>query len=223
MKVKGSFGHVDTPPVITEAILIYEGDDKAAATLNKVALDEQDRPFMGPGLPCTHADFKRIVDTVYGQSAGQMKRPLLPENLLVGDSDLMMWWTPSSRRRLFFETSDKTFNADVNGHEVLQPALLFMALAKGGLYICALGESKRPDLATTLWRAPYFNIYDNGHMCQGTYRFPEVCRATEIRRWEKGFFDTHFSHTNVDQQRLTTHPHGHNALWREMSKTRLKQ
>jgi len=222
MFIQSSFGGQTNPVELKQAILIYQGNNQAAATLNPVALDDKQRPQIGPGQPLTRADFDRLIQSLEPDHSNAKSRALMPENVLVAEVDFLLWWLPSQRRTIFFNTQNKQLNADLNGKAAVHPALLFKASPGGGLYVWAMAESKRPTPATVLYRAPYLNIYETGHLCEGSYRFPEVCRAGDLAKWEKGFFDTHFSHTNMDVRALSKHPHGHDALWREMVKTRLK-
>jgi PRTRC genetic system protein B len=166
-----------------------------------------------------------MLDPMAVRSSPWQPRTLLPANLLLATVDCLMWHLPSQRRRIYVQTADKTFNADINGREVLHPALLFMAKESSmgrDLYIWALDTNERPTEQTKLFRAPYFNIYDNAHLCEGNYKLPSNCDPAHIAKWEESFFSTSFTHSNTDQRQLTAHPHGHNALWREMAKTRRK-
>lgn len=212
---------------LERALLIYsDGEDQAVCTVHQIARDkrQKDRPVLLAGRPVERKDIIEFAAQLSGAKQS-VKHHILPFNLLVASVDLLMWHLPSQRRRIYVQTSDKTFNADVNGREVLHPALLFVAKEAAGhrdLFIWALDSDSRPTEATKLFRAPYYNIYDTAHLCEGTYKLPGNLDSGGIPQWESAFFDTHFSHTNVDQRKLTNHPHGHNALWREMAKTRRK-
>lgn len=207
------------------ALLIYSDGSRAACTSHPVALEPRRKKlFLMPGTPVERAEIIKLAQQLAGVKSSN-RRDLLPANLLVATVDCLAWHLPSQRRNIFVSMSDKQFNADVNGREVLHPALLFVAKESGhgrDLYVWALADNARPDAQTPLFRAPYFNVYQTGHLCEGSYRLPENCDLAGIPQWESAFFDTHFSHTNLDARQLTSHPHGHNALWREMLKTRLK-
>jgi PRTRC genetic system protein B len=221
MQILSSYGGDGKAPVLKQAILVYESSDQTAATLNPACLDEKNRPLIGPGQPLGRADLVEVLNKLEPEKATPKTRTLLPENVIGNGEDWLLWWVPSHRRKIYFSTRDKQFNTDLNGHDVLHPTLLFMAQGNG-LSAWALAEPQRPSMTTKLFRVPYMNFYSTGHMCEGTYRFPPHYRPEGIKQWERGFFDTHFSHTNMDMRMLTNHEHGHDALWREMAKTRLK-
>lgn len=214
------------PLKLKTALLIYEGGERAVCTQHRIAPNPRrnDTPTLLAGVP---VERKTIIDLAKQLSgvAQTARRTLLPANLLIASVDCLAWHLPGMRRRIYFQTGDKTFNADVNGREALHPALLFVAkeTAHGrDLCVWALKQDTRPDEKTPLCVAPYYNLYSNGHLCEGTYKLPASCDVSGIEKFEAAFFETHFSHTNVDQRSLTAHPHGHHALWREMAKTRRK-
>ena len=127
---------------------------------------------------------------------------------------MLAWWRPAGKRRIFFKAQNDALNA-ISGHEVMHPPLVFRARA-GQLYVWALKEDKRPVGATRLCRAPYFNVYDTGHMCNGSVRLPESPRPDNISLWEECFFGSNFAHGNA--QGITTHPGGHTGYWVNLSK-----
>lgn len=207
------------------ALLIYSDGEKAVCTSHPVAFEaRRKRLVLMAGAPAERAEIIKLAQQLSGVKQSS-RRQLLPANLLVATVDCLAWHLPSQRRNIFVDTSDKQFNADINGRDVLHPALLFAAKDTGhgrDLYIWALVDNARPDEATPLFRAPYFNVYQSAHLCEGNYKLPLNCDLAGIPEWEAAFFETHFSHTNLDARQLCAHPHGHNALWREMLKTRLK-
>jgi PRTRC genetic system protein B len=170
-----------------------------------------------PGVPLT----TEAMNEIYKKLAGAQKvsRSLAPENLLCCEAGRLIWWTPSARRLIFFDTGNKKFDNEVGGKEVLHPALLFVAEERT-LFVFALKSNARPNGKTPLFAAPYFNLYERGAMCAGSGRVPTGCNAKDIPAWEKLFFETNFSHTNRDARKLCRHPGGHDGLWREMARTR---
>jgi PRTRC genetic system protein B len=221
MEVNGRFSEAQGYH-LRRAILIYESEINSVATLHSIAMQNNKKsPVILPGQPLSRNDFLGIVDTLNGLTDKQ-EHSVIPENVLCRDAELLAWHIPSHRRRIFFSTSNKQFNADVNGREVLHPALLFVAKSNG-LYVFALASDERPEVSTHVFRAPYMNLYGTGHLCEGTFRFPENLTMDGIPEWERGFFETHFSHTNMNARELTSFDGGHDALWRAMTKTRCKR
>lgn len=77
--------------------------------------------------------------------------------------------------------------------------------------IRALFESKRPLATTTLAVAPFWNLSDNGRVCTGSMRRPDSASVASVLAWERGFYESAFTHSNVG--RLTRHEDGFEGLW----------
>ena len=88
----------------------------------------------------------------------------------------------------------------------------------GDLRIRPLAESQRPAIHTKLRVAPFWNLSDDGRVCTGTMRHPESATAASIPEWERGFYESSFTHANVG--RLTRHPGGFEGLWSELADKR---
>jgi PRTRC genetic system protein B len=100
--------------------------------------------------------------------------------------------------------------ADLNGRIFPQPPLVWR-VADGQLKIRALTENKRPEAKTKLAVAPYWNLSDNGTVCTGSMRRPENASVSAISAWERGFYESAFTHANVG--RLTRYKDGFEGLW----------
>ncbi len=129
---------------------------------------------------------------------------------------MIAWWTPRRRRQMFYEISEGKMRM-LNGMLFPQPALVWKVI-HGTLNIRALAENKRPDAGTRLAVAPFWNLSDDGSVCVGSMRCPESTSVASIEQWEKGFYESAFTHANVG--RLTRHEGGHDALWVELAGTR---
>jgi PRTRC genetic system protein B len=138
---------------------------------------------------------------------------VFPENIL-GKSDRMIaWWTPAQRRQMFYQHSEGKA-ANLNGRIFPQPPLVWR-VAEGQLKIRALTENKRPEAKTELAVAPYWNLSDNGTVCTGSMRRPENASVAAISGWERGFYESAFTHANVG--RLTRHKGGFEGLWSKLT------
>jgi PRTRC genetic system protein B len=122
---------------------------------------------------------------------------------------MIVWWTQTCRRRMFYENAEQKA-AKLNGRTFPQPPLVWR-VENGHLKIRALQENKRPNAATTLAVAPFWNLSDDGRVCTGTMRRPDSATVASIPDWERGFYESAFTHANVG--RLTRHPGGFEALW----------
>jgi PRTRC genetic system protein B len=114
---------------------------------------------------------------------------------------------------MFYENSEKKATG-LNGRTFPQPALAWR-VDNGDLKISALAENRRPNATTTLGVAPFWNLSDDGRVCTGTMRRPDSARAASIPEWERGFYESAFTHANVG--RLTRHLGGFEGLWSDVA------
>ena len=102
----------------------------------------------------------------------------------------------------------------LNGRTFPQPPLVWR-VHNGDLKIRALAENRRPEARTTLAVAPFWNLSDDGRVCTGTMRRPDGASVAAIGEWERGFYESAFTHANVG--RLTRHRGGFEGLWSELA------
>jgi PRTRC genetic system protein B len=126
---------------------------------------------------------------------------------------MIAWWTPAQRRQMFYQHSEGKA-ADLNGRIFPQPPLVWR-VAEGQLKIRALTENKRPEATTKLSVAPFWNLSDCGIVCTGSMRRPESASVAAISDWERGFYESAFTHANVG--RLTRHEGGFDGLWSDLT------
>jgi PRTRC genetic system protein B len=141
--------------------------------------------------------------------SGPTSAEVFPENVLAKGDRMIVWWTHACRRQMFYENSEQKARK-LNGRSFPQPPLVWR-VDNGDLKIRALVENKRPGAATTLAVAPFWNLSDDGRVCTGTMRRPDSATAATIDEWERGFYESAFTHANVG--RLTRHPGGFEGLW----------
>ena len=67
-----------------------------------------------------------------------------------------------------------------------QPALVW-EVREGQLRIRALRESIRLDAKTSLFRAPYWNVGDDGRVCLGSTRVPKKTSIDLLTQWRQPF------------------------------------
>lgn len=215
MEITAIYGGAADTMELSGAVLLYSNGQMTLATLHAVETTGGDTPRLLPGIPL---DKTRLLEIIERMEKRSLSRQILPECLLIAAPDCLVWYRPSQRREIYVDTRDAAFNRDLNGHEVTHPALVFIARqSKHGvsLSVFALGSDRRPDAQASLYRAPYFNVYESGRLCEGTYLLPKDFAPSAIGDWEKAFFSTSFTHSNMGDG-LCNHPHGHNALWRAM-------
>jgi PRTRC genetic system protein B len=190
---------------LREALLIYREGRRSFITRHDVLAQKHGPPALGVAQPLTTAFVEALVESLGGSAAAEV----LPENVLAKSDRMIAWWTPRRRRQMFFENPEGKMQK-LNGEVLPQPPLVWR-VAHGSLSIRALGENKRPTSHTTLAVAPFWNLSDDGTVCLGSMKHPESASAALIGAWEKGFYQSAFTHANVG--RLTRHEGGHDALW----------
>jgi PRTRC genetic system protein B len=114
---------------------------------------------------------------------------------------------------MFYQNSEGKAS-NLNGRLFPQPPLVWR-VCDGQLKIRALTQNKRPMAKTKLAVAPYWNLSDNGTVCTGSMRRPECGSVATMSGWERGFYESAFTHANVG--RLTRHKDGFEGLWSSLT------
>jgi PRTRC genetic system protein B len=190
---------------LREALLVYHGNQTTFITKHEVTPQQNTAPTLGPAQPLTVAFVESLVRSLGGGAAAEV----FPENILAKSDRMIVWWTPAQRRQMFYQHSEGKA-ADLNGRIFPRPPLVWR-VADGQLKIRALTENKRPASKTKLAVAPYWNLSDGGTVCTGSMRRPESASVAAISAWERGFYESAFTHANVG--RLTRHQGGFEGLW----------
>ena len=207
MKVEVSIGEMHRFE-LRDALLIYRENRRSFVTWHAVTAQKQGPPLLGPAQTLTTAFIEDLAESLSGGATAEV----LPESVLAKTDRMIAWWTPRRVYRMFFENAEGKVQ-ELNGKLFPQPPLVWK-VAHGELKIRALYENKRPRAQTTLAVAPFWNLSDDGSVCLGSMRCPESASAGSIEAWERGFYESAFTHANVG--RLTRHEGGHDALWAEL-------
>lgn len=100
--------------------------------------------------------------------------------------NVVMWYRAAMKRHLNFSSQ-----LNIHGNSFVNiPATLYMVV-NSNLYIYALMTDDRPDAKTKLYKAPFYNIYEDGRVCLGTAKVGKVKEKTfdqEAERFEKAFY-----------------------------------
>ena len=191
-----------------EALLVYRDRHSSFITRHDVQAQKSGPPTLGPAQPLTLA----FVESLMRSLGGGVAAEVLPENVLAKGDRLIVWWTPEQRRQMFYESAEGKA-VDLNGQVFPQPPLVWK-VENGELTIRALCANKRPQATTTLAVAPLWNLSDDGRVCTGTMRRPDSATVAAIPDWERGFYESAFTHANVG--RLTRHQGGFEGLWESL-------
>ncbi|GHG07720.1 hypothetical protein [Thalassotalea marina] len=118
---------------------------------------------------------------------------LLPHNVLINDQNSLVWFTERQCRHLWFK---------VHSHAPMQirchiPPLLFSVKhGQRSLNVFAMATNKRPTRTTRLYLAPFMNVSNDGHLCQGNAPLPSNVSVDSIPDIEKTLLDSSFTHLN---------------------------
>jgi len=197
---------------LREALLVYGDRQRSFVTRHEVAKNIDAPPVLGPAQPLTLSFLESLVRSLHGSCAAE----ILPETVLAKNDRMIVWWTPARRRQMFYESADGKCAA-LNGRVFPQPALVWR-VDSGDLKIRALCESKRPMIGTKLAVAPFWNLSEDGSVCTGSMRRPDSASVASMPDWERGFYESAFTHANVG--RLTRHDGGFEGLWGNLAKAR---
>lgn len=197
---------------LREALLVYGDHQRSFVTRHQVTLNKNAPPTLEPAQPLTLGFVESLVRSLSGAPTAE----IFPENVLARVDDMIVWWTRACRRQMFYENSEQKA-AKLNGRTFPQPPLVWR-VRDGDLKIRALAENKRPGARTNLAVAPFWNLSDDGRVCTGTMRRPDHATVAAILEWERGFYESAFSHANVG--RLTRHAGGFEGLWSELADKR---
>jgi PRTRC genetic system protein B len=195
--------------VLRNALLIYQSNDAAFVTRHDVKNAKEDQPTLGPAQALT-LDFLKTLMEGLGRKADIT---VLPENVLAHTDEMVAWWTPATHRPMFFEDADRKMAA-ISARIFPHPPLV-LVVNRQSLFVRALAESRRPAADTPVFAAPYWNVYDTGNVCLGSMRTPENADLSSIEAWERGFFESAFTHAS-GAVRLTTHKKGFEGMWKEL-------
>jgi len=193
-------------------VLHRAGADRVVGTVHDVVEGAEGEEIFGPGQLLTHDHIRGLNELLNAQA---YSRRIIPECLVVTAPDILVWWRPSQIRPVWFAA--KSAIDDLNARYARWPALLFVG-RPSGLAVFALAASQRPGPETELLRGPFYNIWASGTMCPGSAPLPMSLAPTVeiIDMFERAFYDSSFTHTNLGMADLTLYAGGHRALWQSM-------
>jgi PRTRC genetic system protein B len=184
------------------AILLYGGDRNngvaaAFATVHDVETIAG-RPEIMPGRLMMERDLVTIAENLAAAKDAIATR-WIDSSLLATGGDRMIWWTPPSKRPMFFQTSPHV-KGSFDGHAVCPvPGLVWVAMYGEGLYVYAVKGAARPTPDTSLFQAPLFNIWGRGKVCVGSAHLPKDGERQDPTAWEKVIFGSYFTHPNFSE------------------------
>ena len=141
---------------------------------------------------------------------------LLADNVLAKGHDHLVWYMKPQKRQVWFKCKEL---GNVSA-KTEQPGLVFV-VEQNQWHVFAIKGNERPTPETPLYVAPYFNVWEGGHICIGNVDLPKGEMKHNTAAWEECFFRSYFTHPNVhDKGGLTKYRGGIFALWRSLMKGR---
>jgi len=159
-------------------------------------MDESGTPINAHPLTVKEAEIlAKALQTDEEKSKAFLKpKGILPTNILhinPSEKGEVIWYTKKQKRQLYFVDSLGIPNGTAQ-----VPPLLWIA-DKDSLAVFALATNRRPTEKTSLYYAPFFNIYENGNVCMGTVTI-NIKNSASVEEftqaWEDYFFNSYFSH-----------------------------
>lgn len=200
--------YVDPDPLtLQHAILVYASSKHATILRSDVSVVDGRAQLVGA--------VEITADTIHKLLALVDRRPLmLIQDHLVGMSyDACAWFVPAQPRPLLFSPDRDRATAELSGRVFPQPPLVFISRGRS-LSVYALQENKKPSASTELYRAPYYNIFDNDVVCTGSATVPPGGDPNQTEAWERMFYQSNFTHRAGQHVRWKTGG-THRELWEE--------
>ena len=119
---------------------------------------------------------------------------LLPDKVLYiqpSTHGFAIWHTPGQEVGLLFKES-----LQIPCGNAFVPPLLWKA-DKNSLYLYSVKAQGKPSIKTSLFRAPFFNLYEDGRVCMGTVDMGMdkiTCLEDFMAAWERCYWGSYFSH-----------------------------
>ena len=183
----------------TSALVFYQTNERIKETyVEYFDMDKNGNPINAH--PLTEKEAKTLVKALNTKTQKEKSKDflkpkgILPTNILQinpSENGSVLWFTKSMKKQLYF-----TENLEISNGRAEVPAMLWFA-DKRSLKIFALSSNQRPTEKTSLFYAPFFNVYENGNVCMGTVDV-HIQNSTSleeyIKNWENYFFNSYFSH-----------------------------
>ncbi len=192
------------------ALLLYEGRNRSFTVWHDAKGGRYGCPDLGEAQMLT-TEFVRSLNQGLRT---EMQTEVLPESVVVWNSDLVVWWFRRGTRRMFFRNNSAA-PTGLSGAEFWQPPLLWCVSGQE-LTLRALSSNRRPTADTPLMIAPYWNVDGGtGRVCLGSMKVPELAGVAALAQWEKAFFESEFTH-QTGVKRLVQGAKGYFDVWEQV-------
>lgn len=145
-------------------------------------------PQILSGSPLSTGALSHAYESLMG---GLLPLDLMDHRILAFNGQTMVFWVMPKPRHVFFECPEPMGKRSGMVHN---PGLIFVA-SRQGLQVLAVKGCAKPKANTSLFLAPYLNIYADGNVCMGNVPLPEP-RPSSVDLWIEAFFHSRFTHAN---------------------------
>lgn len=205
----------DTPPALQlrRAILLYSSgrNEHCFATVHECTIIA-DKPVLLAGRAMSAAMSRTLATQL---SATRMGGGFLPANVLMSDGAHLVWHEPPQMRHLAFKASSQFPERSLGtaARRVPTPGTIFVA-GQRTWAVFAYPGTARPLPDTPLFRAPFYNVDQDGSICVGNVTVPKSTTAERITLWNDAFFRSYFAHANYEG--VVDYPGDVTGLWRDL-------
>lgn len=181
----------------TKGLVFYQqADNEKNCYVESYDFDPRGR--MINAHPLSTAECKKLSETLNssGDLSSRFLVPdgLLPKNLIYlrgGPGGFAIWYTPARKLKLFFSADLK-----LRSGTYPVPPMLWKA-DRDHVHVYALANTKNLSLSSALYRAPFFNVHDDGRVCMGNVDInidQNMGLEEFMESWQNYFFNSRFSH-----------------------------
>lgn len=186
--------------------------------------DMNDKGEVLAGKPLQQETIQEIVDVFFDErKANSDIKGLVPDNLLSyksfkGGNYKLVWYRPAEIRVIHHAPTLK-----LPTNKAWVPAIVYH-VERDSLSVYALPNDNRPKENNRLYKAPFFNVNDDGDVCLGNARVQKPKEKTYdniMKYWEDMFWLSEFSHVNGSEKVKSKDL---NSVWKRLltSKTKIK-
>lgn len=187
------------------------------ATVHKIDLIGG-APQVMPGRPITESDLQALARSLAEADKAAVETRWVDPSVLAQGPDRLIWWTPPTKRALYFKKSSVDSTTFTGAGVCAIPGLVWVAFPNKALYVYAVKGCDRPTQETKLFQAPFFNVWGRGQICVGNAVLPQKEEQWLPKAWEKFFLESHFTHPNFSQKDRLVKRQNPVTFWKRMLK-----
>lgn len=188
-----NFDSVELPTVNTSAAqpklaLVFHSTPTAEHFVTRHRVTKQG---FSRGVLISVNELENITKNLSGTQKEAMT--LNDERVLFEDAKTLVWFCKSRIHPMWFSEN----NSIPKAYMVKWPNMVMkVSKTRRTLKICATATSSRPTVDTNVYKAPIWNLADDGDFCLGSAHLPQQISQTSIDEIEACVFDSQFTHRN---------------------------